>query len=90
MPANENPKSTHLPEVAGAIEAVTATLVVDTGIRQVQAFNVCMAQDPTAAEAIVAGVLDAEKRKLTIKVFAPDGVTPGVAAAQVSWTAIGK
>jgi hypothetical protein len=38
MPANENPKSTHLPEVAGAIEDVTEILVVDTGIRQVQSF----------------------------------------------------
>jgi hypothetical protein len=90
MPANENPKSTHLPEVAGAIEDVTATLVVETGIRQVQSFTVSLAQDPTAAEAIAVGVLDEAKQKITLKVFAPDGVTPGVAAAKVGWTAIGK
>ena len=90
MPENMNPRSTHLPEVAGAIEDVTATLVVPVGIREIQSFSVSLAQDPTAAEAIAVGVLSEDKRELTLKVFAPDGVTPGMAAAKVAWLALGK
>jgi hypothetical protein len=94
MPANQNPKSNHLPELAGAIDLVTGTLIVDTGLRNVQSFTVSLAQTPTAAEAIVAGALadptPGGHQKLTLMVMAVDGVTPGVAAAKVSWTALGK
>lgn len=89
-----SPRSTHLPEVAGAIETVTGSLIVDTGLRDVQAFAVTMAQAPTANEAIVAGVLQdvlpGEHQKLQLLVMKVDGVTPGAAAAKVCWTAIGK
>jgi hypothetical protein len=87
-------RSTHLPEVSGGIESVTATLIVDTRLREVQSFSVSLAQQSVAAEAIVDGVLGAIEpggtQKLTLQVFNADGVTPGVAAVDVAWMAIGK
>lgn len=90
MTEQVHPRSRHLPEVAGAIEEVTGTLVVETYLREVQSFSVTLAATPTATEASVAAVLDAETRKLTISVVAADGVTPGVAAVKVAWLALGK
>lgn len=94
MPANQNPKSTHLPELAGAIDMVTGSLIVDTGLRNVQSFAVTLAQAPTATDASVAGLLaeptPGGHQKLTLIVVAADGVTPGVTATKVSWTALGK
>jgi len=89
-----SPKSTHLPEVAGAIEFVTGLLVVETGLRNIQSFTVSLAQLPSAAEALVSGVLGdvtpGSDQKLTLHVTAVDGVTPGIAPVKVNWTALGK
>jgi len=89
-------KSTHLPEVAGNIELVpsTGSLIVDTGLRNVQAFGVTLAQAAVADAASVAGILGdplpGGSQKLTINVVKADGVTLGSVAAKVSWFAIGK
>ena len=90
MPTNENPKSTHIPETAGAIETVTGSLVVDTGLRNVQSFAVTLASIPNANAASVAGTLADDKRTLTLLVVKADGVTAGSVAASVAWTALGK
>jgi len=85
-----HPRSRHLPEVAGALEDVTGTLVVDTQLREVQTFSVTLAATPTATEASVGAVLDVDTNKLTISVVAADGVTPGINAVKVAWLALGK
>jgi hypothetical protein len=90
-----NPKSTHLPEVSGAIEDIpsSGSLIVDTGLRNVRAFTVTMASTPAAAAATCAGVLaEAEglSTKLTLKVVKADGVTAADQASKVSWVAIGE
>jgi hypothetical protein len=88
--------STHLPEVSGNIEVVpaTGTLIVDTGLRNVQAFGVTLAQPAVADAATVAGVigdpLPGGNQKLTITTVKADGVTLGSVAAKISWFAIGK
>lgn len=94
MPKNVNPKSTHLPELAGAIEVVTGSLIVDTGLRNVQSFAVSLAQASTATEAGAAGALAyppvGGHQQLAISVVAADGATPGVNPVKVSWMALGK
>lgn len=87
-------KSTHLPEVSGNIAAVTGSLVVDTGLTQIQTLVAALAEDSSATEAIV--TIEAGERPAggtipaTIKVWAVDGVTPGAAAVNVGWLALGK
>lgn len=87
-------RSTHLPEVTGGIVEVTESAVINTQLRNVQTFSLCLAQQSAAAEAIVNGVLGEPSaggdQPLTIEVFAADGVTPGVAAVNVAWMAVGK
>ena len=90
----DNPRNSHLPEMAGDIVAVTGDLVVDTGLRKLQSFSATLAQTSTATESIVDAVLQELEAggtyKLKLEVFAPDGVTPGASAANVAWTAIGE
>lgn len=87
-------RSTHIPEYAGDVVWVTGSLVVDTGLREVQSFSASLATQATATEAIVDAVLGeiipGGTQKLTLEVFAVDGVTPGAAAVKVSWMALGK
>ena len=89
-------KSTHLPEVSGNIELVPSTgvLIVDTGLRSVQSFQVTLAQAAVANAASVAGILGdplpGGNTKLTINTVKADGVTLGSVAAKVAWLAIGK
>lgn len=87
-------KSTHIPEFAGDVVEVTGTLIVDTGLREVQAFSATLATQSTATAAIVDAVLGAVKpggtQSITLEVFAADGATPGAAAVKVSWMALGK
>jgi hypothetical protein len=90
-----DPKSTHLPEVSGAIESIgtSGSLIVDTGLRKVQSFTVTMASTPAAAAASCAGVLSDPANgttKLTLKVVKADGVTAADAASKVAWVAIGQ
>jgi hypothetical protein len=87
-------RSTHIPEVAGGVVAVTGSLVIDTQLREVQSFAVSLATQASATEAIVNGVLGeivaGSSQKLTIEVFAADGATPGASAVNVAWSAFGK
>lgn len=87
-------RSTHLPEVSGDVVEVTGSLIVDTGLREVQSFSVALGTQSTATDAIVDGVLGpivpGGTQKLTLEVFAVDGVTPGVTAVNVAWMAFGK
>lgn len=90
----DNPRNSHLPEMAGDIVAVTAELLVDTGLRKVQTFGATLAQESSATEAIVDAVLQPIQpggtQKLLLQVWAVDGVTPGAAAANVAWSAMGE
>ena len=88
-------KSTHLPEVSGAIADIgtSGLLTVDTGLRKVRSFAVTMASTPAAAAASCAGVLATPANgttKLALKVVKADGVTAADAASKVAWIAIGE
>jgi hypothetical protein len=87
-------KSTHIPEYAGEVVEVTESLIVDTGLREVQSFSVTLASQASATEAIVNGVLGpiipGGTQILTLEVFAQDGATPGASAVNVAWMALGK
>lgn len=86
-------RSTHLPAVAGGIETVTGTLVIDTGLREVQAIAHGLAQDAVATAASTSVTLAAAvggRVKATLKVWKADGATAGDTAAKVSWIALGK
>jgi hypothetical protein len=91
MPA---PLSTHLPHVSGATATVTGTLIVDTGLRDLQHFVCSLAQDAGANASSVSFALVAQtagrNRSVTLKVWKANGATAGSVAALVSWIAIGK
>lgn len=88
------PKNTHLPEVAGGIATVTGTLIVDTGLRKLQTAVATLGADSTATDAIVTMALEplvaGGTQKINVKVWAVDGVTPGVTATPVHWLAVGE
>lgn len=91
----EEQLSTHLPETAGAIETVTGTLTVDTGLREVQSFNATLNQAATATEAFASATLQPQTpggtQKLLLQVWSA-ATTPlaGVNPVSVSWQALGK
>jgi hypothetical protein len=94
MPA---PLSTHLPYVSGAVATVpaaTGTLVVDTGMRDLQSLVCSMAQDAVGTAATCSWELVTQSpgttRKVTLKTWDEDGVTAGSTAAFVTWIALGK
>lgn len=86
--------STHLPAVSGGIESVTGTLVVDTGLRNVQTIVACAGEDHTAdvggVSVTIAAVVGGGTVKATLSVWEDDQATPGTAATAVHWMAIGK
>ncbi len=86
--------SAHLPETAGGIETVTGTLVVDTGLRQIQGGAASMAQAHDAGSAGVsitfADKVAGQSIKATLAVWEDDGTTASSAATTVSWFALGK
>lgn len=87
--------STHLPEVAGNVETVTGSLVVDTGLRSVRTFGANLNQSAAAASAFANAVLTpataGATAKLTLEVRQADvAATLSVTAASVSWFAIGE
>jgi hypothetical protein len=88
------PNSPHIPEVAGEIVAVTGTLLVDTGLREIQTFSATLAQTSIAGAASVSvlpqAVSDGGHQKLLLQVWAADGATPSAVAANVAWLALGK
>lgn len=90
------PLSTHLSQVAGAIETVpsSGTLIVDTGLRNLQSLVCTLAQNAvsTAATTSWEEVTQAAgtTKKVTLKTWDEDGVTAGTTAAKVSWIAVGE
>jgi len=89
-----SPKSTHIPEFAGGIVAVTGTLTIDTGLRDVQSFSVTLGTTSVNTAASVGGVLQdavaGQTRKILLQTWAADGATAGSTAADIAWTALGK
>lgn len=89
------PVSPHHPIHAGDIVSVTGTLVVDTGLREVQSFSVTAAQAQSINFLGVSAVLSTDKKTLTLQAWKPTSVsnpTPiaATAAVSVSWQALGK
>jgi hypothetical protein len=68
--------------------------MIDTGLRNVQFFNVTLAQAAAAAAAGVSAVLQpiqpGYSQKLLLQVWEDDFVTPAAVLANVSWSAVGK
>lgn len=94
MPA---PLSTHLPRLVGAVATVPAasgTLIVDTGLRDLQTLVCTLAQDAVGTAATVSWELVTQvagtTRKVTLKTWDEDGATAGSTAARVTWIALGK
>ena len=91
-----DPLSTHLPQVSGTTSTVGTggTLVVDTGIQNLQSFSCSLAQDAGANASSVSYALVTQvagaTRKVTLKTWKANGATAGSVAAKVSWLAIGK
>ena len=89
------PKSTHLPEVSGDIVSVTGSLVVKTGLRDIQTFVAAFAQalTPATAEATLSRELlpqaPGAQQEVEIKTYLLAG-TPGVTPTKVSWLAVGR
>lgn len=89
-------KSTHIPEFAGdEVTVPTAgSLVVDSGIREIQSATATLSQDAVANAASVSiEVGDAPaggNHPLTIKTWKADGATAGSVTAKVMWMALGK
>jgi hypothetical protein len=89
-----DPMSTHLPEVSGGITAAfTGTVIVDTGLRDLQSFTCTLAQDAVANASSLSWELVTQvagnTRKVTIKSWKADGATAGSVSAIASWLAIG-
>ncbi|UCF48286.1 MAG: hypothetical protein JSU89_14140 [Myxococcales bacterium] len=88
------PKSTHLPEVSGATELVTGSLIVDTGLRDLQTVVATLAAVAVATEATVSVTLEdlvpGATRKIKLQVWNADGATPGASEVAVNWLALGK
>lgn len=96
MPHPYGNVSTHIPEFSGNIETVPAagTLVVDTGLKEVQAISATLLTDSVATAAAVTVSLAARSGggtvQATLKTWNADGATAGSTAASVSWMALGK
>lgn len=87
-------RSTHIPAFSGTIEAVTGTLVVDTGLREVQSITASLAEDSVSDGAGVSiepmAVVGGATVKATISVWAADGTTPSSTETNVGWMALGR
>ncbi len=91
------PLSTHVPRLAGRTETVpaaTGTLIVDTGLRDLQTLVCSLAEDSVGTAATTSWELVTQTagatRKVTLKTWDEDGSTAGSTAALVSWVALGK
>lgn len=87
-------RSPHLPEVSGNISAVTGTLVVDTGHKEIQTLVASLAEDSVSDAAGVsieqAARVAGATIKATISVWAADGTTASTTATNVGWLSLGK
>lgn len=88
------PLNKHLPEVAGGVEAVTGTSIIDTGLRDVQFFGATLAEEQAATTATVCAELTpasaGQTAKLTLRAYQSDNTTLSVTAANVAWFAVGE
>lgn len=88
-----NPKSKHLPEVAGAIETVTGDLYIETGLRNIQTFVASLAQPIVAGdEALVSWEFPDEEAfpgRVLLHVYKTT-FAAGTNPAKVSWFALGR
>ena len=89
--------STHLPAVSGGLSTVpaaTGTLIVDTGLMDLQTFVCSMAQNSVGTASTCSWELITQvagtTRKVTLKTWDEDGATAGTTAAKVTWIALGK
>lgn len=89
-----NKKSSHIPEFAGDIESFTGSLIVDTGLREVQSIVPGLAQAQTAgassATATLQTLVPGTTLKAKLEVWESDGTTASEEAASVSWMALGR
>lgn len=92
-----DPQSTHLPRLVGGIvtvPAATGTLIVDTGLRDLQTLVCALAQNSVGTAATTSWELVTQiagtTRKVTLKTWDEDGATAGSTAARVTWIALGK
>ena len=91
------PLHNSLPGLTGGeatILAAVGTIVVDTGLMDVQSFACALAQDSVANAASLSWEYEAEvagtTRKVEIKGWKADGATASSVDAKVSWVAIGR
>jgi hypothetical protein len=91
MSDNVNPKSRHIPEYAAGVETVTGTLVVHTGLREIQSVTASFGQDLIGAqEALVVAEISATvPGDMTLKTYTAAGVA-GVVPSTVCWMALGR
>lgn len=89
-------KNTHIPELAGAIETVTGTLIVEPGVRDLQSFTVSFAHNnflPDEEAHVTWFFTNAGSRRFVTIRLEKGGLNDGVLGdnpTQVSWIAIGK
>lgn len=84
--------SPHHPLFAGKVETgITASVMVDTGLRDVQAFSVTLLTLPAATAAFTYAVLDTtgETVKATIYIKT-DAYADATTAVDLSWLALAK
>lgn len=86
------PKSTHIPEVAHGIAAVTGTLIVETDLRDIQTAVATLKATAIAANEESHAIVTWSGSKLTIKVYKGGTAsgTIGDSAVNVCWMAIGQ
>ena len=87
------PVSLHSPINASADAVVTGSLVVKTGLRELQGYSVTLAEAPAAGAAFVSATKSVDPNSgeglLTISVW-DSAYAPSVVATNVNWTALGK
>jgi hypothetical protein len=90
----EDKRSTHIPAFSGTIETVTGSLIVDTGLQNIQSLVASLAEDSVATKANVTIApltkVAGATVKAQIKVWEDDNITLSSAAASVGWMALGN
>ncbi len=90
--------SKHLPEVAGGTVAVTGSLVVDTGLRDLQSFSatiqgVVVLNEESLVTYELVDQIPGTTRQVTIRVYKAGPIghgSVGDSAMNVTWMAIGN
>ena len=86
-----NPKSKHLPEVAGDIVYVTGVEYIETGLRNIQTFVATLAQPIVAGnEAIVTWeLMEDVPGRVRVNIYKTT-FAAGTAPCKISWYALGR